>query len=110
MILKGRKLNMFWIADLRSRAPSVKNTRDPGLLRSSFERRNARLSILPGESGPTFRYRHQVKCAYEDYIDYDIHKLASLWFWFDYFFLKLYHLKRVEVKNERKREFLVSNF
>ena len=69
-----------------------------------------RLSILPGESGRPFRYQLQVKCAYEDYIDYDIHRLVSSWFSFDYFFLQQNHLKRVWVKIERKREFLVSNF
>ena len=53
--------------------------------------KGARLSILPGESGPTFRCRLQVKCAYEDYIDCDSHRLVSSSFWFDYSFLQQNH-------------------
>jgi hypothetical protein len=35
------------------------------------------LSVLPGESDLPFRCQLQVKCAYEDYIDFDSHRLVS---------------------------------
>src|SRR5258708_33418486 len=46
MILKGMKLKVFWIDKRKSRAPSVKNTRDPGLLISPLDKRNASTILI----------------------------------------------------------------
>src|SRR5258708_39804751 len=54
MILKGRKLNMSEIAERRSRAPSVKNTRDPGLQSIPFDRRNASTIVIICETVAVF--------------------------------------------------------
>src|SRR2546429_3404304 len=54
MILKERKLNVSEIAERRYRAPSVKNTRDPGLLNSPLDRRNASTMVIICETVAVF--------------------------------------------------------